>query len=126
MLIGDKLRSALRSFAAVEDEIIAFGRNADATQGLYFIQKRKEMVEQFGALRDALEADPYLIENPAVKTEGLRLFSAFRTKNATSRADWPVIRIRENLTEFREVAKSVGPFSRAFWKWVEEELDHRR
>jgi hypothetical protein len=122
MAIGAELTSALRSFAAVENDIIAFGRGADASKALEFIQKRKQMITEFAALRDALENDPYLVAKPELKTEVMRLFSAFRAQNAINQADWPAIRVRDNLPQFRIAAQSVGPPSRAFWQWVDREL----
>jgi hypothetical protein len=125
MAIGAELTSALRSFAAVENDIIAFGRGADASKALEFIQKRKQMITEFAALRDALENDPYLVAKPELKTEVMRLFSAFRAQNAINQADWPAIRVRDNLPQFRIAAQSVGPPSRAFWQWVDRELDFK-
>ncbi len=125
-MIGKALDESLRSFATVEDEIIAFGVGADASKALEFVQKRKQMIGEFARLRDALEGDPHLASNQEIKSEVMRLFSAFRTQNAINQEEWPAILVRDNLPAFREAAKSVGPFSRAFWDWARKELGHSR
>jgi hypothetical protein len=126
MAIGRALREALQSFAKVEDEIIAFGRGANASKALEFVQIRKRMIGEFAGLRDALESDPYFIANEERKTEIMRLFSAFRTKNAINQADWPAIRVKDNLPAFRIAAQSVGPVSEAFWGWIKREFGYKR
>jgi hypothetical protein len=126
MAIGRALQRALQSFAQTESEIVAFGRGADASKALEFVHMRKRMIAEFAALRDALENDPYLKANDARKTEILRLFSAFRTQNAINQANWPAIRVKDNLPDFRIAAQAVGPFSQAFWSWIEKEFGYRR
>jgi hypothetical protein len=126
MAIGIALRESLQSFAQVESEIIAFGRSADASKALEFVHMRKRMINEFAALRDALENDPYLKANEDRKTEIMRLFSAFRTQNAINQANWPAIRVKDNLPDFRIAAQAVGPFSKTFWSWIENEFGYRR
>lgn len=126
MPLGANLMSALQTFAAVERDIIAFGRGADATKALEFVQRRKQMVLEFAHLRDALESEPVLLANPRLKTEIMRRFSAFRSENAINQAEWPAIRVRDNLAQFRIAAQSVAGPAQAFWTWIEQELGYKR
>ncbi len=126
MPIGAELRRALQAFASVESDIIAFGRGADASKALEFVQRRKQMVLEFAHLRDALESDAYLLQHPNLKTQVMRLFAAFRSQNAINQAEWPAIRVRDNLLQFRVAAQSVAGPARAFWSWIERELDYTR
>jgi hypothetical protein len=126
MATGRALEEALKSFAKVENEIIAFGRGADGSKALEFVHLRKRMINEFAALRDALENDPYLKANEERKTEVMRPFSAFRAKNAINQADWPAIRVKDDPPAFRIAAQSVAPLSQAFWAWIEREFGYRR
>jgi hypothetical protein len=126
MAMGRSLQESLETFAKVESEIVAFGRGADGSKALEFIHLRKRMINEFAALRDALENDPYLKANEERKTEVMRRFSAFRAQNAINQADWPAIRVKDDPPAFRIAAQSVAPLSQAFWDWIEKEFGYRR
>jgi len=126
MPIGADLTSALRSFAAIEDDIITFGQTIDASKAAAFVQRRREMAHAFAMLRNALEQEPWLIDRPDLMTEALRRLSAFRAANSINQAEWPAIRVRDDPAAFRVAAQSVVVPSRAFWRWTEEALGHMR
>jgi len=126
MPISADLANALRSFAAIENDIIAFGKTMDAAKASAFVQRRREMAHEFAVLRNALEQEPWLIERPELMTEALRRLSAFRASNSINQAEWPAIRVRDDPAAFRIAAQSVAGAAREFWRWVERELDHMR
>jgi len=126
MPISANLTSALHSFAAIEDDIIAFGQTMDASKATAFVQRRREMAHAFAVLRNALEQEPWLIDQPDLMTEALRRLSAFRAANAINQAEWPAIRVRDDPAAFRIAAQSVTAPSRAFWRWTEDTLGHMR
>lgn len=119
---SDRLARALKAFAETERGIIEFGRVGDTSRALELVRMRKQMVIEFAALGTALEQDPYLVEHPDVKTEILRLFSAFRTANAINTAEWPAIRVRDDVDQFKVAAQGVGRASQAFWSRIKSEL----
>ena len=119
---GNRLARALASFAETERGIVQFGLAGDTERAVELIRLRKQMVTDFAALGQALEAERHLAEDPTKKTEILRLFAAFRTTNALNTAEWPAIRVRDDVASFRVAAKSVGLSTLAFWDKVRSEL----
>ncbi|MBT2186988.1 hypothetical protein [Sphingobium nicotianae] len=126
MPIGSELQGALRSFVAVEREIVALGERADPTKAAEFVNMRRDLVMEFAKLGMALSNDPYLVANPDQMTQVTRLFSAFRAANSINQADWPAIRVRDNPEGYKDACRPVAERSGAFWQWVERELGHRR
>lgn len=125
MAIGAELMTALRSFAAVEDEILAVGRGeGDIAADL--VRVRRDLVLEFARLGNGLEQDTHLKSHPDKLTEGTRLFSAFRSANSINQANWPAIRVRDDREGYRRASAPVVERSRAFWDWVARELDFRR
>jgi len=121
-MTSERLAQALRSFAQVERGIIEFGLVGDSGRALELVRMRKQMVTEFATLGSALEGEPYLNERPDMKTEILRLFAAFRTANAINTAEWPAIRVRDDVGQFKIAAQGVGKVSQAFWSKVKAEL----
>ena len=119
---SERLHQALTSFAKVECGIVAFGMEGDTERAIELVRLRKLMVEQFAIVGSALEADENLSADPQLKRELLRLFSAFRSANALNTAEWPAIRVRDDVERFRRAANSVGLASRAFWHQIEKGL----
>jgi len=119
---SERLDEAMKAFARVERGIVEFGMAGDTQHAVELIRLRKQMITEFAALSAALEADPFLAERREAKTDLLRLFSAFRTANALNTAEWPAIRVRDDVPSFRAAATSVGHASRAFWRRIEQEL----
>lgn len=126
MPIGADLANALRSFAAIENDIITFGQTMDASKASAFVERRREMAHEFAVLRNALEQEPLLIDDPERMTEALRLLSAFRASNSINQAEWPAIRVRDDPAAFRIAAQAVATCARDFWRWMERELGHIR
>jgi hypothetical protein len=112
---SDRLTAALKTFAEAERGIVDFGRVGDSGRALELVRMRKQMVIEFAALGAALEEDGYLERHPDVKTDVLRLFAAFRTANAINTAEWPAIRVRDDVTQFQAAAQNVARASQAFW-----------
>lgn len=126
MAIGAKLSEALISFTRTEGDIVAFGQNLTPANAMEFVRLRRELVLEFAKLGTALEVDPLLTANPDLKTQGLRLFSAFRSQNSINQANWPAIRVRDDLENYRISSKPVVEASRNFWGWIEKELGFKR
>lgn len=126
MTIGTELVEALRSFAAVEKDIVAAGQRADNDIAVELVRVRRELVLEFASLGKALEQDPLLKAHPDKMTEGTRLFSAFRSANSINQANWPAIRVRDEREAYRGASMPVVDRSRAFWGWVDRELGFRR
>ena len=126
MAAGRELNEAFQSFASTERDIVAFGRNMTAANAMDFVRMRRELVLEFARLGTALEADPLLVANPDLKAQGLRLFSAFRAQNSINQANWPAIRVRDDLDGYRSSSVPVAEASRSFWAWVETELGFKR
>lgn len=112
---SDRLTAALKTFAEAERGIVDFGRVGDSGRALELVRMRKQMVIEFAALGAALEEDDYLERHPDVKTDVLRLFAAFRTANSINTAEWPAIRVRDDVTQFQAAAQNVARASQAFW-----------
>jgi len=124
--IGTDLANALRSFAAIEQDIITFGQTMDAGKASAFVHRRRDMAHEFAVLRNALEREPLLIAQPELMTQALRLLAAFRARNAINQAEWPAIRVRDEPAPFRIAAQSVAAAARDFWRWIEQTLAYRR
>jgi|GEM_PF-966231 len=119
------LTQALRSFAAVEREIVRLGALGDASKAHQFLQLRRQLVDAFAHARMALEAEPRLIESPTLMSEAMRQLAAFRTANAINQADWPVIRVRDEPQQYKIASQSVARASQDFWNWVDRGLGFR-
>lgn len=126
MPIGSELTSALQEFAGVERAIVALGRGNAASNALELVRVRRDLVLQFAKLGSALERDPHLKDNPDQMTQATRLFAAFRSANSINQANWPAIRVRDNLEEYLGASLPVADASRAFWTWVDQHLGFRR
>lgn len=126
MPVGAKLLNALRSFATVEREIVSLGERTDASNAQDFVRLRRDLVLEFAKLSAALESDPHLIAHPDKLSQATRLFAAFRTANSINQADWPAIRVRDNVESYRTAAQPVGERSHAFWSWIEQEFGFKR
>lgn len=126
MPIGADLIEAMRSFAALEREIAAMSDRDATADTVRLVKLRRELVLEFARLGTALESDPYLVAHPEKMTQATRLFAAFRTQNSANQADWPVIRVRDNLQAYKLSTRSVEDCSTAFWGWAERELGFRR
>jgi len=122
MNAGTALAEALRSFAAVEHEIVAHDRLGEDGDPADLVRLRRELVMQFAAIAPALEADAALRADPARLAQATRLLSAFRSQNAINQADWPAIRVRDDRASYRASAQRVADRSRAFWQWIGDEL----
>jgi hypothetical protein len=112
---SERLVQSLKSFAQTEREIVEFGRVGDASKALDLVRLRKQLIAEFATLGTALETEPDLAQDANAKTEILRLFSAFRAANSINTAEWPVIRVRDHLTEYRSAVQNVGQAAQAFW-----------
>jgi hypothetical protein len=120
---SDRLSQALNSFAEVERDIVEFGRVGDAGTAADLIRLRRQLVAEFAKLGSALETAPCVARDADTKTEILRLFSAFRAANSINTAEWPVIRVRDHITEYKVAVQSVGKASEAFWRRIQTLLD---
>ncbi|BAK65923.1 MULTISPECIES: hypothetical protein [Sphingobium] len=123
MRAGAVLTDALKSFAAVEKRIVELGPRLEPSTASEFVMLRRDLVLEFARLGNALETDPQLKAEPELLAQGTRLLAAFRTENSRNQADWPVIRVRDNVQQYRIAAQSVAHSSRAFWQWVEQQFD---
>jgi hypothetical protein len=126
MSIGPALVDALKIFAAIEDDLIALGKRADATTATEFVRMRRQLVMGFAEVSAALEKDAWLGEQSHLMTQAQRLLAAFRSQNAINQANWPVVRVRDNLAEYQIAARPVGERSRDFWDWLAFELGFSR
>jgi hypothetical protein len=126
MSAGPELVGALRAFDAVERRIVALGEQAETCDSFEFVNLRRDLVLQFASLAAAIERDPHLMANPALKTQATRLLAAFRTQNAVNQADWPVIRVRDDPEHYKVAARPVAERSRDFWTWVGQQLGFNR
>ena len=122
MPIGTALHSALESFAAVERSIVDIARHIDGSNAVDFVRLRKQLVMEFASVGSAIEKDPWLSSNPDMLQQATRLLSAFRSQNSINQANWPVVRVKDNLAEYQIAARPVAERSGAFWQWCEREL----
>lgn len=126
MSIGTALVDALSRFAALERELVALGQRADASTAIEFVRMRRQLVMEFAQVGAALEKDPWLSANSHLMQQAQRLLSAFRAQNTINQANWPVVRVRDNLADYQIAARPVGERSRDFWDWIEFELGFKR
>jgi hypothetical protein len=126
MSIGPALIDALKSFASIEQDLIALGKRADATTANDFVRVRRQLVMAFAEVSAAFEKDPWLIAEAHLMHQAQRLLAAFRSQNAINQANWPVVRVRDNLAEYQIAARPVGERSRDFWDWLAFELRFER
>lgn len=124
--ISAALRDALATFSKVEREIVAVGQRMDPDTALEFVRLRRQLVMRFATLGNALEQEPWLKARPDEMRTGSQLFSAFRAQNSINQADWPVVRVRDNIEAYRANARPVAEKSIAFWRWVEQTLCYKR
>lgn len=124
--IGGELIEALSAFAALERTIVDLDNRADASLAVEFVRMRRDLVLEFTKLGRALEQDHWLTSQPELFQQTMRLFSAFRTQNTINQADWPVVRVKDHLPDYRVAAGPVAERSRAFWQWIEQELGFKR
>lgn len=126
MSIGAALIEALKGFAAVENQIVTLSRTVDAEGALHFVRLRRQLVMAFATLGNALENDPWLKVRPDLLQQATRLFSAFRAQNSINQANWPAVRVKDNVADYQIAARPVGEKSREFWQWIDRELGFRR
>ena len=126
MAIGAELTQALRTFAALEKEIVGLGRTVDPSNAMDFVRMRRKLVMGFADLNAALDRDSWLTSQPELHQRGRQLFSAFRAANSINQANWPVVKARDDPQGYSVAAAPVGEKSRAFWLWVEKELGFKR
>ncbi|HZV56730.1 MAG TPA: hypothetical protein VFF89_03570 [Sphingobium sp.] len=126
MAIGAELTQALRSFAALEQEIVDLGQRVEPANAMAFVRMRRQLVMGFAALSSALDRDAWLTSQSEVYQRGRQLFSAFRAANSINQANWPVIMARDDPKGYEVAARPVAEKSNAFWAWAEQELGFRR
>lgn len=126
MPIGTALKSALDSFATVERGIVEIGRHVDGNSAVDFVRMRKQLVMEFATVGGAIEKDPWLSGNPGLLQQATRHLSAFRAQNSINQANWPVVRVKDNLAEYHIAARPVAERSAEFWQWIEQELGYKR
>lgn len=126
MPIGTALQSALESFATVERGIVDVGQQVDGNSAVDFVRMRKQLVMEFATVGGAIEKDPWLSTDPSMLQQATRLLSAFRAQNSINQANWPVVRVKDNLAEYQIAARPVAERSAEFWRWVEDELGFKR
>ena len=126
MSIGPELTAALRDFAGVERDIVMLGRSASAANASELVKVRRDIVLEFAKVGAALEKDRHLKDHPEQMTQATRLFAAFRSGNSINQANWPAIRVRDNLKEYLGASLPVAEASRAFWTWMDQHLGFRR
>lgn len=126
MAIGAELIQALRTFAALERDIVELGQRVDPANALDFVRMRRRLVMGFADLNVALDKDSWLTSQPELFQQGRQLFSAFRAANSINQANWPVVMARDDPKGYGVAARPVAEKSRAFWSWVEKELGYKR
>ncbi|MBN8818301.1 MAG: hypothetical protein J0I80_06230 [Sphingomonas sp.] len=126
MPIGAELDAALRAFAQTEREIVTLGERLTPETTTDFALLRRDLALCFARVGAALEADPFLKADAALLTQATRLLSAFRTQNAINQADWPVIRVRDDMAGYRQAVKTLVERSGDFWHWVAQRLGFDR
>jgi len=116
----------LKAFASIEHDLIALGKRADAATAAEFVRVRRQLVMGFAEVSAALEKDPWLTAQTHLMNQAQRLLAAFRSQNAINQANWPAVRVRDNLAEYQIAARPVGDRSRDFWDWITFEFGFER
>jgi hypothetical protein len=126
MAISAELAQALRSFSAIERDIVTLGQKVDAQTAVEFVRARRQLVIGFAEVGSALDKDAWLATRPDILHRGRQLFSAFRAQNSINQANWPVVRARDDPAGYQVGARPVAEKSREFWRWVETDLGFNR
>lgn len=124
--LSAQMREILTDYARLEHEILATAMLMDPTRKAELVRLRRRLAEHLGVVGTCIERDEQLASDPAIQKQMSQLFTNFRYAVGQHQANWPAVRIDDDVERYRESAENSYAKADLFWSWCRSSLGFSR